>query len=380
MDSTTVLIDEFGNTFLDLSKEGTPTHFIYTSISFKTEDTELFEVARNRVCLDNKLSDNLRGNSKALGEKFFERRLKILKELNKLNFSIDVLVIDKSKILSDGLNYKRSFYKFFQSTFARKHFDRYDECLITAEKVGEGDFVLELQDFIRKRAFELDLFTPIREFKLSGKEEKLLQIVDFISNCIGKIFCTSHFHERSAEIWDIISARTSVSYFPFIAEPKFKHNISNLKVDSEIWKISTETIEQYKDKHQDNSDKLRTLLFLHTQSYVQPERFVPTYEILDYLSRFINDINEERIRRIIRDLRYDGLFIVSQSGKGGYKVATCYADISDNITHFMRYIIPMLEKLRVLNETLRIRSHSSINPIEKDDSFIQVKKLLSQLI
>lgn len=377
MESATILIDEFGNTHLELSKKGTFSHFIYTSICIRSSAIPEIEKIRKVICKKHRLNDNLRGQSSALGEKYFDRRLNVLRELCELDFSIDVLVVDKARIDSEGLKHKKSFYKYFQKVFVRTFEERYDEYDIISEKVGE-EFATELNAYMQEKAFELDLFTPIRTYKLADKQEKLLQIPDFIANCVGKIFCTSHSHDRAVELWEIIAARTTVNHFPLVPPPKPRLN-SDPVVDAEIWKIGNEAIERFKAKTNNESDKLRTVSLLQNHSYIQSERFIPTHEILFYLQMFYPEINEERVRKIIRDLRYEGLFIVSQAGKGGYKFATCYEDISDNIKHFLRYVIPMIQKLKVLNDTLRERSHNGINPVEKDGEFSSLKSLFEAL-
>jgi len=82
---------------------------------------------------------------------------------------------------------------------------------------------------------------------------------------------------------------------------------------------------------------------------------------------------------LVRDLRYEGLFVVSHSGKPGYKLANSYYDISEHFTHFLKYIIPMLQKIHILNSTISSNSFNKINPIEKDPNMLKLKELLAGL-
>ncbi|WP_147202750.1 hypothetical protein [Segetibacter aerophilus] len=83
---------------------------------------------------------------------------------------------------------------------------------------------------------------------------------------------------------------------------------------------------------------------------------------------------------LVRDLRYQGLFIVSQSGKPGYKFASGYQDISEHFKHFMKYILPMLQKVKILNEKISQQSHNEINLLEKDVTLKQMKELVTSII
>lgn len=78
-------------------------------------------------------------------------------------------------------------------------------------------------------------------------------------------------------------------------------------------------------------------------------------------------------------MRYEGLFIVSHSGKTGYKLAVNYNDIKEYFNHFSKYVIPMLRKIQIFNETLFANTFNKINPLEKDSSLFQLKELLSAL-
>lgn len=140
-------------------------------------------------------------------------------------------------------------------------------------------------------------------------------------------------------------------------------------------------IQKYFDnpKSKINKEKGRLLDYLRLQSEINPSRLVPTNEILIYLTNFFPNYSSDKIRTLIRDLRYEGLFIVSHSGKPGYKLANCYLDISEHFSHFMKYIIPMLQKVQILNSSISNISFNKINPIEKDPNMIKLKELLSGL-
>jgi len=364
---------------LDLSKTGTFSHFVYSSIVMDQVDVEKGKELREAICRNFRLGPDLK--SANLKDRQFYKRINILMELvDKLDFSIDLLVIDKSKIDSEGLKQKRTFYKYFQSLFVSKYNHRFDTYFIWADAVGT-DFQKELQDYVNTKGIQRDLSHPERSFQLSDdkKGEKLIQLADFISGCMGKIFCTSHAHDQARELYNLIHSRVSVSYFPFDSSKGLESKKADDAFDQQIRKMNLASIEKYYETMnvKANHEKSRLLEYLRLQSEINPDRLVFSHEILMYMQQFFPNYTIEKMRTLVRDLRYDGLFIISHAGKPGYKLATCYQDIYEHFNHFLKYVIPMLQKVQILNEHISSHSFNKINPIEKDVNMIKLKELLS---
>lgn len=375
-----IFIDEFGNTALNVNKQGTFSHFIYCSIIINEKDKEKAELLRKKIIKDNKLGEDIKSNR--IGEKYFNRRLKILKELTEgLDFTIDLLVIDKSKLYkSEGLIQKQIFYKYFQNLFVKKYNDRYESFTIWADKVGEA-FRFELQDYIRNKSISPSLFHQNRFFYLSDdiSEEKLIQFADIISGSLGKVFCASHTHKRAQEIYDILHSRLSVEFFPYLSSSTDININENSKYDKEIveinLKIAADQLEILRQK--DKSEEVLLLKYLILSFRIDSMRLVPTYEITTYLSQFFNTMSDERVRTLVRNLRYDGVFLISHPGKPGYKLASSYYDITQQFQHYLRYVIPMLQKVKILNSSLANQTFNAINILESDNTFKELKQMLT---
>jgi len=380
MKHANIYIDEFGNTHLDLSKQGTFSHFIYSSVIINSKDTQKAREIREKICKDFRLGNVLKSSN--IKDSKFEKRLRILKRLfDELDFNIDILVIDKSRIESEGLRYKKVFYKYFQSLFVKKYNSRYERFSIWADQVGDNLFKNELQSYV-SRSVQKDLFNQYRDFQLSDDiaDEELLQIADFITGCIGKIFCTSHFHPRAKEIFNIINTRISVQYFPFERTYPLSQFKEVDKLDTQIQEINFETINKFiANSSNIDDEKHRLIEYLFLQNQINNERLVSIHELQIHLSNFSSIITNDKIRALIRDLRYEGLFIISHSGKSGYKLASSYYDIKEHFNHFMKYIVPMLQKIQILNKTISISSFNKINPIEKDLELLNLKELIGAL-
>ncbi len=384
MKKAKIYIDEFGNTHLDLSKKGTFSHFVYTSVIISEEHETKAREVRKEICKKFRLGDNIKSNN--IGDKkYFQRRLDILQYLvDNLEFTIDVLVIDKSKIDIEkgGLRFKKVFYKYFQKLFVSKYNEIFESYDIYPDKVGT-DFVTELEDFIRTNTINLDLFNPDRTYKLSDdiKDEKLVQLADIIAGSLGRIFCSSHSNERMQEIYNILHTRLTVQHFPFKTNYQIKLTEEDKEKNLLVKKLNQEVLENYINSTNYKKDhlKIRLLDFLSLQNRMSPQRLVPSYEIVDYLKNFTMQMSDEKLKMLIRDLRYQGLFIISHSGKPGYKLASSYDDIIKHFNHFMRYVIPMLEKIKVINEKMSNTSFNDLNPLEKDTRFELIKNLIGQL-
>lgn len=384
MEKAKIFIDEFGNSHLDLSKKGTFSHFVYASVIIPESEVNNARILRKEICKKFRLGNDIK--SKNIGDKkYFQKRLDILNYLiENLDFSIDVLVIDKDKLDKDegGLRFKKTFYKYFQKVLIRKYNQVYSSYNIYLDKLGSDDFRTELLNFIDNNGTQRDLFNPDRTFELSDDktDEKLVQLADIIAGSLGRLFCLSHYNPESSKIYEILHTRMSVSYYPYL-------KISNKEIkktktlSKEISQLNLESLKNYLENSKKSEDALkrRLLEYLYTNSKIDSERLVPSYELINFLKNFSKTITEDKLRLLIRDLRYEGLFIISHSGKPGYKLASNYSDIEQHFSHFMKYIIPMLNKIKILNQNISQLSFNKINPLEKDNQFERIKKLIEQL-
>lgn len=377
-----IYIDEFGNTALNVEKEGTFSHFVYCSVILNSNDKQKAELLRQSIVKNNRLGNDIK--SKNIKEKYFDRRLKILKELvDGLDFTIDTLVIDKSKLENaQGLKQKQIFYKYFQSLFVKKYNDRFESFSIWADKVGES-FQTELESYVRTKSISPTLFHPNRFFFLSDdiEKEKLIQLADIICGSVGKIFCTSNAHERSQEIYDILHTRMSVEFFPYLSNVEEIKIHESTKYDKEIIEITLKIVADQLEylRHKNAFEEVRLLEYLILHLRIDSTRLVPTYEITSYLLNFFKTITDERVRTLVRNLRYDGVFIISHPGKAGYKLANSYWDITQQFEHYLKYVIPMLKKVKILNTSIAERTFNTLNILESDKSFQELKQMLTGL-
>ncbi len=376
-----IFIDEFGTNVYLPNHNTTTSHFVYTSIIIS--DSNLSQARELREKLSKKYKQGSVLSSKTFDKKdknnSLQKRIDFLRELTQnLDFTIDVLVIDKSKITSDNIRKKEVFYRYFQNLFVGKYNERYESFEINADKIGSTDFALELATYINKNNIDRDLFNPDRYFRLCDDsiEEPLIQIADMVCGSLGKFYSPSHYHEKADEIFEIFHTRISANYFPKFEYDLPSNFIENHKSNSKIREIALNSLNFDKSKIKDSELAVRIIDFFLSHFKANPKRFIQTYELESYLKNFVNDIKTEKIRRIIRDLRYEGVFIISISSQNGYKIANDLNDIYEYFDHYSNYFIPMFKKIQIINQEISNDTFNEINILEKDPNFIKFKKLL----
>jgi hypothetical protein len=104
----TAYVDESGNHVLDSSKEGTSEFYIVCAIVIS--DEKLDESKKIATAIKDRYFPNGEIKSSRVKRSNPQRRIKILNEINKIDFKIICAAINKLEILPiSGLQYKKSF-------------------------------------------------------------------------------------------------------------------------------------------------------------------------------------------------------------------------------------------------------------------------------
>ena len=71
--------------------------------------------------------------------------------------------------------------------------------------------------YINTKVIQRDLFAPDRSYILPDdrKAEPLVQLADYLSGCLGRIYCTSPSHEQSVQLFNLLHDRIFIDFFPF---------------------------------------------------------------------------------------------------------------------------------------------------------------------
>lgn len=369
MENYYVFCDESGTP----SKNDGMSHFVYTAILIPEAELEKARIIRQEACDKFLQGHKISSKGRAISSNF-RTRINLLKHFcENLNFSVYTLIIDKSKLESDGLQIKQIFIKYFQKLLYGRIESKVSNFIVYMDAAGTEEFQKELKSYIYKKLPELqaNLFSLENKFFLkSDDEEELIQLADLFSNSIQKIYSESHQLNNWKEIFDVIESKIlKPQFFPYNSIVG-KSEDSEYKVDTRIYESVVESIEKLNRIDKEKNTIIDYLLFT---SRFLPQKLVETYELANEISKVLGyPIPVEKIRLHIRDLRYNGILIISKAGKSGYKLAVNEQDISSYFNHYLNYIIPMLEKANIADETLKLSlNNSTYNKIHK---FLKVLK------
>ena len=118
-----IYIDESGTPSLEIEKSGVLPYMVYSAVIFKEDN---IDSAKNLLQMFIKNNNIQQGylKSKDLN---YNTRVKVLTAFKGIEHYVISLVINKSKIeKKSGLQYKKSYIKFFQRLLSKQFFQNYD--------------------------------------------------------------------------------------------------------------------------------------------------------------------------------------------------------------------------------------------------------------
>ena len=344
-------VDEFGIPNLDLSNQNVSSHFIVTAIIIgesKISELEgLLEPIRKRHFQTGEMKSSKVGSND-------HRRKQILSELSNLEFNIYALIIDKSKVVSEGLQWKRSFFKFINGLLYRPLYHSYPNLKLIADRIGDKEYMQSFKAYIEKKHIP-DLFNQA-EFGFVSKSSKLLvQLADFITGTLARCFDRTVFSTAGRDFVQTLKPRIiSLEEWPrefktLIESPKLK---TDCKVNQIIAMRATNSVEVFIQENEKSDDptilnRIKCAKFLLLNClWIDANKYVSTESIIRNLHP--NQLSSNKYRRYIRSaiiakLRDAGVLIASSSK--GYKIPVNEDDLSDFAEHTSAIILPMVQRI-----------------------------------
>lgn len=382
MGSIYVFIDEFGNPSLNLEKAQTPSHFVYAALLISEENLDQARKVRELISKSFFRGSPIKSKNIPSTEKGFKDRLAALEMLKQLDFIVSVLVVDKSKIEGPGFKYRKSFYKYFQKTLLGGITKNSNSYNIFLDKLGWPEFHLSLKKYLNERVFRSnDLFDESpREFELveDSKEEPLIQLADLLAGSLGKIYCTSHVVQKANEIFNVISDRVFVEFYPSqsIKFMDFNHK-PNIESDKYIKQIALDSAKNSLVKVDGLSDEaIMVLEYLILIFISNTSKLVASYEIINRVRIHNPKFSEADLRLCIRNLRDSGVLIASIPGKSGYKLPDCTSDIVGFYKRYLNNIIPSIKRIDLCNKRLKLDSVNKVDLFSSDPRLSILKDLI----
>lgn len=368
MDNFIAYLDESGGHGFDFIKLGTSTHFVICAIlldeSTVKSISDDFEKIKSKYYPISELKSSRIGGNESL-------RIKILNDLNDLDFKYYCLIIDKRYIRPNtGLQYKEVFYKFLYGILYNNLFRTFRNLSIIADEMISDEFLLGFKNYVLQN-HRVDLFHQNRfDFK-NGKTTILLQLADLVGGTINR-----YYSDKSS-----INVR---EYLPtkFLGEVIWPQNYKPFTVDE------TEIIDEFKDVIADlallridnylnkfnNSNEANIKKRIYFLNYLKSiflynskTRFIYTDEIIQHIENLTGErIKEQYFRQqIVGPLRSEGLLISSNSS--GYKIPCSMADIYSFFNLSSRIIHPMLFRLKMTHNALFQATNGKLNILDNPE-------------
>lgn len=370
--------DEWGNNSFDFEKQDT--HFIIASILLK-EENDLSQIENTLEQIRKKYFQTGEIKSNKVGSNH-TRRMLILQEINKLEFSIFAVVVNKKELYSEGLTYKKSFYKFINNLLYKELFRTFPNIRLSVDEHGSNKFMAEFRRYVEKQ-HPRTLFSEIEFVHDNSKQSILIQLADFIAGTLGFIYDENKKSKYSQNFLKLIEDKiTYISHFPYkLSSSDFLNSkdIENTKFDKEILEACFQRVFDFIERNESSDDNqiVEQIQFLRLLYWLQRSRYknsyISTKEIMQHMN-YIREtqMNEEYFRsKIVGNLRDKGVVIASSNK--GYKIPTSLSDVKSFINQGNRVIMPMLNRIRVASDTVKL---ATLNEVDVLDSYVELKNII----
>lgn len=374
--------NEAGNNSFDFDNG---THFVVASVF--TSKEKLVALEQEVTAIRQKYFGTSEMSSVAIGADL-EKRLLILNELVRLDFSVYVVVVDKRRLYGEGFRYKGSFNKFLGSLVYKELFKTFPDLKLVVDERAHKEFMRDFKKYVLKNHIP-DLFAESEFGFMSSPDSILTQLADVIAGSFGYYYDETLKSQQTQQIIDVLRPKiTSINYFPhefkpFETESSAEDKAYNPVIAALSVEKAREFIEDKKVVSMDDADQVNCvrLLLLYFNSY-DFKRYISTKEIMRHLQIGRDEpIKEHGFRtRVIAKLRDAGVMIVSSSAghKTGYKLPASVEDLHKFVNHGNSMIIPMLSRIAKSRDYIRLATGNQIDILDKPD-FLELKKLLDEI-
>lgn len=370
--------DEYGNNSFDFETQGS--HFIITCILIKDKnDLPAIEAQIEEIRRLNFQTGEIKSSKVANNH---SRRLKILNELIKVNFSIFAVVIDKRSLHGEGFNYKKSFYKFINNLLYKELFRSFPELQLNVDEHGSNSFMIEFKNYVEKTHHKT-LFSGIEFNQTKSHNSILIQVADFFAGTLGYVYDETKKSDKSGEFLNLIKPKIALlNTFPRqLKAEEFDDSTIGQVFDNRIANGSFQRVFDFLEKNigsdlqqKDQISFLKLLLWLQRAN--SKNSYISTKEIMRHMN-IVRErpINEEYFRtKIVGNLRDKGVLIASSPN--GYKIPTNAKDLENFIKLGYRIIMPMLNRIKEARNAIKLMTHNELDIIG-NDYYKELRELLN---
>ena len=357
MERQYAFVDEFGNPNLDLSVKGATSHFIVAAVIISESKISLLNEELEKIRKHHFQTGEIRSRLVGRNDK---RRKRILKELAVFDFNIVGLVVDKSKIESEGLTWKRSFYKFINGLLYCELYRAFPNLKLSVDALGTKEFMDSFKLYVERRHIP-DLFNQADFGFVPSRSSLLIQAADFVCGSLARCFDRTVKSTHAPEFMAILEPRViTISEWPHKFTP-LTHDMESegdSEVDAIIANIAQTSATQFVADNENSTEpdvmeRVRCVKFLlFHYKWVERYGWVSTHSIIRNLcAGKKSEMKERHLRsRIIAPLRDAGLLVASSSK--GYKLPANHKDLIEFLNHSNIIIRPIIERIKKCRESV----------------------------
>lgn len=361
-----VFLDESGAFGFNFNSSGCASYFIIAAIL--VDEKDLSELLIQVEDIRKKYFQQGEIKSKNCNHK---RRKLILSKLLELPFSVAYFVVDKRQIFEESnlRKYKKTFYKFLYQFFYHQLVSKIANISIHADEIGCSDDLAEFKRYYYKRNESYQLFNELDFAFDNSKESLMVQVADFFAGTAALCYEQKN---NGIDYLSIFKKRILfIKKFPqtkddFLNETQFKTDD-----DKEIARLAIKLADDFVLNNASSNDidiKQQSAIIDYLRfRFIQNQfrTYIPTKELINYLRNLgYEQMSSQQFRmKIIAKIRDNGVIIASSPN--GYKLPASIAEVCDFINHGRNVILPMLSRLKICNETIRVATNNKINLFDK---------------
>lgn len=359
-------IDEFGTNSIEVQKDGVTSHFLICATLIEEKNLISGQKIIDQVRKTHFQNSEIK--SSKVKRTHHERRLLILNNLNEIDFTIYLIVVDKKEINSEGLSIKQSFYKYFNKLLVTDLNRINKKITFVADQIGTAEYQKSFQKYIENEVTQYDLFNENKLFEFSdSKQNNFVQLSDFIVGSLAKCFDTKHFQKNSSDYLELLKDKLNIRFWPNNVANYLRQENETDNFDPKIAQLSLTLAKDYIIRNENKVEtdikaQIYLLKYLMLIQKVSPHYFVQTQELMDKLKFGIEHDYSTRLFRknIIGHLRDNGLIIVS-SNSGGYKLPVNKSDLIEFVNRYNSIIQPMIARMKKCRDSVLLGSMNEID-------------------
>jgi len=376
-------VDECGSSALDSSKDCVSHLFICVAVVVDDENLSLCRSGLRNV--QEKFGVGSEIKSSKIGKKH-DRRLKMLEMVCDLPFCYYAVIINKDRIKkSSGLQYKRSFYKYVNDMLYQILAKSGMSMSVVADPVGGEDFINSLKAYVLKKGYDR-LFTSFDYDCCNSVDEPLIQLADLIAGTLSYCFDSKNISDYSLKFRSLLKDKeVGIKCWPIdwaLQSEVDRYNSCDDILSAALIRRAVNFISKY-ENDSDTDRKMQVLVLdrlLFSRSFEEKQMQSMYADNLIYVidSELSQKLNRQALSsRVIGPIRDDGVIIAGSNE--GYRLALSLEDIDDYLSHDRNIIGPMLSRLKMARETVKIDTLNVID-ILKNDEFEILRYLLDTYV